>query len=128
MGGRTRKTFGADRYVSARRTLIYIKEVVRRSTQFAVFENNDQRLWASLRMSAERILRPLWEAGGLKGSNTNEAYYIRCDDTINTPSVIQSGEVRMELGVALQYPAEFVIIRLTQYDQGSFTAEVQPAS
>jgi hypothetical protein len=34
----------------------------------------------------------------------------------------------MELGVALQYPAEFVIIRLTQYDQGSFTAEVQPAS
>jgi phage tail sheath protein FI len=63
-----------------------------------------------------------------EGSNTNEAYYIRCDDTINTPSVIQSGEVRMELGVALQYPAEFVIIRLTQYDQGSFTAEVQPAS
>ena len=28
MGGRTRKTFGADRYVSARRTLIYIKEVL----------------------------------------------------------------------------------------------------
>ena len=65
MGGRTRKTYGADRYVSARRTLIYIKEVMKRSTQFAVFENNDQRLWSALRMSAERILRPLWEAGGL---------------------------------------------------------------
>jgi uncharacterized protein len=128
MGGRTRKTYGADRYVSARRTLIYIKEVLKRSTQFAVFENNDQRLWSALRMSAERILRPLWEAGGLRGANTAEAYYITCDDTINTPAVIQSGEVRMEVGVALEYPAEFVVIRITQFDRGSFTNEVQPVA
>jgi hypothetical protein len=128
MGGRTRKTYGADRYVSARRTLIYIKEVLKRSTQFAVFENNDQRLWSSLRMSAERILRPLWEAGGLRGASTAEAYYITCDDTINTPAVIQSGEVRMEVGVALEYPAEFVVIRITQFDRGTFSAEVQPVA
>jgi hypothetical protein len=128
MGGRTRKTYGVDKYVSARRTLIYIKEVLRRSTQFAVFENNDQRLWSALRMAGDRILRPLWEAGGLRGANANEAYYIRCDDTINTPAVIQGGEVRMEVGVALEYPAEFVIIRVTQFDQGTFTTEVQPAA
>ena len=128
MGGRTRKTYNADRYISARRTLIYVEEVLKRSTQFAVFENNDQRLWSSLRMSAERILRPLWEAGGLSGSSTNEAYYITCDDTINTPAVIQSGEVRMEIGVALEYPAEFVVIRITQFDQTTFATEVQPAS
>jgi hypothetical protein len=42
--------------------------------------------------------------------------------------VISSGEVRMELGVALEYPAEFVIIRVTQFDQGTFTAEIQPAA
>jgi hypothetical protein len=126
MGGRTRKTYGTDRYVSARRTLIYIKEAMRRSTQFAVFENNDQRLWSALRMSGERLLRPLWEAGGLRGASAGQAYFIRCDDTINTPAVIQSGEVRMELGVALEYPAEFIIIRVTQFDQGTFTAEVQP--
>jgi len=127
MGARTRKTYGADRYVSARRTLIFIKEVMKRSTQFAVFENNDQRLWSALTMAADRILRPLWEAGGLKGASSAEAYYIRCDDTINTPAVIASGEVRMEIGVALQYPAEFVVIRLTQFDQGTFTTEVQPS-
>jgi phage tail sheath protein FI len=128
MGARTRKSYGADRYVSPRRTLIYIKEVLKRSTQFAVFENNDQRLWAALRMSADRILRPLWEAGGLRGNNPSEAYFIRCDDTINTPTVIQSGEVRMEVGVALEYPAEFIIIRVTQFDRASFTSEVQPAA
>jgi len=128
MGARTRKTYGADRYVSPRRTLIYIKEVLRRSTQFAVFENNDQRLWAALRMGADRILRPLWEAGGLRGNSPAEAYYINCDETINTPTVIQSGEVRMEIGVALEYPAEFVVIRITQFDRGNFSSEVTPAA
>lgn len=128
MGGRTRKSYGTDRYISARRTLIFIKEIMRRSTQFAVFENNDQRLWSALRMSAERVLRPLWEGGGLRGSSAAEAYYIRCDESLNTLAVISSGEVRMELGVALEYPAEFVIIRVTQFDQGTFTTEVQPAA
>lgn len=128
MGARTRKSYGADRYVSARRTLIYINEVLKRSTQFAVFENNDQRLWSALRISADRILRPLWEAGGLRGASASEAYFIRCDGTNNTPAVIQSGEVRMEVGVALEYPAEFVVIRITQFDRGTFTNEVQPSA
>jgi len=128
MGARTRKSYGPDHYVSARRTLIYIKEALRLNTQFAVFENNDESLWAALRMSADRILRPLWTAGGLKGVNASEAYFITCDDTLNTPAVIQSGEVRMEVGVALQYPAEFVIVRITQFERATFAAEVYPTS
>lgn len=126
MGARTRKSYGPDRYVNQRRTLIYIREVLRRSTQFAIFENNDERLWSALRMSADRILRPLWEAGGLRGNSAAEAYFIRVDDSVNTPASIAAGEVRMEVGVATEYPAEFLIIRLTQFDRGVFTAEVQP--
>lgn len=126
MGARTRKLYGADRYVSARRTLIYIKESLRRSTSYALFENNDQRLWSQLTMTAERILRPLWEAGGLRGNSAKDAYYITCDETVNTPSVIASGEVRLECGVALEYPAEFIVIRVTQFESGGFTAEVSP--
>ena len=122
MGARTRKTYGADRYVSARRTLIYLRELLRRTMQFAIFENNDERLWSAMRMGADRILRGLWEAGGLRGSNSADAYYIRCDSSINTPSVIASGEVRMEVGVALEYPAEFVIIRVSQFDRASTVA------
>jgi phage tail sheath protein FI len=125
MGGRTRKLWGPDRYVSARRALIYIKESLRRSTQFAVFENNDANLWSALRQTANRILQPVWEAGGLKGSSTADAYFVRCDATINTPQVVASGEVRMEIGVALQYPAEFIIIRISQYDSGASVATTQ---
>lgn len=77
-------------------------------------------------MTADRILRPMWEAGGLSGATAAEGYYIRCDETLNTPNVVQSGEVRMEIGVALEYPAEFVVIRITQFDRGTFTSEVNP--
>jgi phage tail sheath protein FI len=125
MGARTRKEYGVDRYVSARRTLIYIKESLRRSTQYAMFENNDSRLWNQLIATAERFLRPVWEQGGLRGTSAREAFYIKCDSTINTPAVIASGEVRMEIGVALEYPAEFIVIRVSQYESGGFTAEVQ---
>ena len=118
MGARTRKQYGYDKYVSARRTLIYIKESLKNSTQFAVFENNDQLLWTRLRSTADRILRPVWNAGGLRGSAASEAYFITCDDTINTPAVIASGEVRMEIGVALQAPAEFIVIRISQFEGG----------
>jgi len=125
MGARTRKEYGVDRYISARRTLIYIKESLRRSTQYAMFENNDSRLWNQLIATAERFLRPLWEQGGLRGASAREAFYIKCDSTINTPAIIANGEVRMEIGVALEYPAEFIVIRVSQYESGGFTAEVQ---
>jgi hypothetical protein len=127
MGARTQKRYGVDQYIAPRRTLIYIEEALTAATQFAVFQNNDQRLWAKLSMTADRILRPLWDAGGLSGNSTAEAYYVLCDATVNTPNVVSSGEVRLEVGVALEYPAEFVVITVSQYDGTTFTTEVQPS-
>lgn len=124
MGARTRKLYGPDRYVNDRRVLIYVEEALKQATQYAVFDNNDSRLWSSLRSTAANILRPLWERGGLAGNSQTEAYFITCDSTINTPQVVQSGEVRMEVGVALQYPAEFVIIRISQFDSGASASEL----
>jgi hypothetical protein len=127
MGARTRKRYSVDRYVSARRTLIYLREALRSGTEFALFENNDEMLWDRLTATADRILRPVWSGGGLRGASAGEAYFVRCDSTINTPAVIASGEVRMDVGVALEYPAEFVVIRLTQFEQGGSNFEVLPA-
>jgi Bacteriophage tail sheath protein len=118
MGGRTRKNYAVDKYINARRTLIYLKETLKRSCEFAVFRNNDQALWNALQATAELILRPVWLSGGLKGSNADQAYKVVCDATINTPAVVASGEVRMEISVALQTPAEFVVIRVSQMSGG----------
>jgi len=127
MGGRTRKLYGPDRYVGARRTLIYIEDSLKTQTYFAIFENNDARLWSALRSVAQNLLNPLWERGGLAGTTASEAYYVVCDASINTPQVVQSGEVRMEVGVALQYPAEFIVIRISQFDSGQSASSLVTA-
>jgi len=124
MGGRTRKSYGVDRYINARRTLIYIEQSLKASTQFALFQNNDEALWSQLTATADRILRPVWNSGGLRGASAREAFFVTCDASINTPDVIASGEVRMEVGVALEYPAEFIVIRVSQFDSGNTTTTV----
>jgi hypothetical protein len=104
----------ANRYVNTRRSLIYIKKQLKNITQFAIFETNDERLWSRLRTTISVFLDGYLNEGGLRGTKPSEAYYIICDASNNTPDSIAQGNVNIEIGVALQYPAEFVQITLTQ--------------
>lgn len=121
MGARTLNNTTANRYINVRRSLIYVKKELERLSAFAIFENNDQRLWAQIRVTLETFLRDYWQNGGLRGALTSEAYYVKCDETTNTIADIQNGVVNIEVGVAIQYPAEFVVIKLGQIT-GSATA------
>ena len=115
MGGRTLLQDGtANKYVNTRRSLIYIKKNLENITQFAVFENNDYKLWAQLRTVISVFLNEYRNQGGLKGSSAPAAYWVKVDEQNNTPANIQSGQVNISVGVALEYPAEFVVINLSQ--------------
>lgn len=114
MGARTLKNYPGDRYINLRRTIIYLKKALEDRTNFAVFENNDVRLWNALATAVGRFLLEFWVAGGLRGASPAEAFYVKCDKTTNTDVDIQNGVVNIEIGVALQYPAEFVVINLGQ--------------
>ena len=123
-GTRTLKTTAADRYVPVRRTLIFVKKTLLNSTQFAAFEPNDSNLWTRIRSVCEQALTSLWQQGGLRGRTAAQAYYVRCDETNNTPATIAQGYVNIEIGVALQYPAEFVVIRIGQWEGGQSASEI----
>jgi phage tail sheath protein FI len=118
-GARTFKPSPADKYIPIRRSLIYLENQLKVVTQFAVFEPNDQILWGHLTSVCERVLRDFWTAGGLKGTSPAQAYYVVCSDENNTEATISAGEVHIECGVALQYPVEFVIINIGQFDGGT---------
>lgn len=124
MGARTLRADYVDRYINVRRTLIYLKKSLSEMTQFAVFENNDERLWEQLRTVCQAFLNSFWQDGGLRGLSAEQAFYVKCDATNNTAAVINNGEVRIEVGVALQTPAEFVVIKIGQF-QGSTTASTE---
>lgn len=123
MGGRTLKPGQADKYISARRSLIYIKNGLRNLTQFAVFEPNDEVLWGSLRSACSQFLREFHAVGGLRGQTAASAFYVKCDGVLNTPQKVANGEVNVEVGVALQFPAEFVVIRVGQFEGGTSVTE-----
>jgi len=115
MGARTLKQDGtANKYVNMRRSLIYIRKNLKNLTEFAIFENNDERLWARINTNLGSFLNEYRNQGGLRGATPAQAYFVKCDAENNSDADIANGEVHIQVGVALQYPAEFIVIDLSQ--------------
>jgi phage tail sheath protein FI len=119
MGARTLSSSFSDIYVPVRRSLNYLNYALKNVTEFAVFEPNDSNLWNDVTGVIESLLYDFWREGGLVGTTSEEAYYIKCDAQTNTSASISAGELRIEVGVALQRPAEFVVIKLGQTSGGT---------
>ena len=114
MGARTLKQDGtANKYVNMRRSLIYIEKRLKGLTEFAIFENNDEKLWTKINTALSTFLNDYRNQGGLRGTQ-DQAFFVKCDAQNNTATSIANGEVHIQVGVALQYPAEFIVIDLSQ--------------
>ena len=122
-GARTLKKTDITKYVPVRRSLNFIKANVDALTQSAVFEPNGERLWAEISARVSNFLSSFWAQGGLKGRSAADAYFIVCDATNNTSTTIEQGEVHIEIGVALQAPAEFIVINISQFVGGNNVRE-----
>jgi hypothetical protein len=114
MGARTLMPSLPSRYVSIQRTLMSIELNLTNLTQFALFENNNQNLWTTLAAVCTQYLQGIWQQGVLQGATAAQAYFVECDSGNNTPTSIASGQVNIQIGVALNTPAEFIIININQ--------------
>jgi hypothetical protein len=114
MGGRTLNNSTGERYINVRRSMIYLKKELTDRSNFAIFENNSEILWNQLRTAIGNFLRSYWAQGGLRGATPEEAFYVRCDSSNNSPTDILNGFVNIEVGVAVEYPAEFIVISIGQ--------------
>lgn len=122
MGARTLKAGMPDRYISVRRMLMYIENLLENVTRFAIFEPNGPELWQTLSALVNQQLMTLTQAGQLQSSVPDEAYFVVCDDTNNTPQTVALGEIHIAVGVALSSPAEFIVIEISQYQGGVSSA------
>jgi len=59
-------------------------------------------------------LEGIWRQGALFGASPAEAFFVKCDASINTPTSMMLGRLYVEIGVAPVRPAEFVIFRIGQ--------------
>jgi len=113
-GARTLSSDPEWRYVPVRRTALFLEHSLKRGLQWAVFEPNDEPLWAKVRQSVVSFLRQLWRNGALTGAKPEEAFFVRADRTTMTEADISNGRLIMEIGMAPVRPAEFVVIRIMQ--------------
>ena len=118
-GARTLSSDPEWRYLNVRRLFNYLEDSILNGTQWAVFEPNDNVLWAKIRRSISAFLVMEWRKGALFGQTPGEAYYVKCDSETNPSEAIDVGQVTCEIGVAPVKPAEFVIFRLAQFSGGS---------
>lgn len=103
------------RYISVRRLVSYIEKSIENGTQWVVFEPNDQDLWARVTRTVSNFLERIWREGALFGGTPEQAFYVKCDETLNTPDTMILGRLYVEIGICPVRPAEFVIFRISQW-------------
>jgi len=118
-GARTMSSDPEWKYVNVRRLFIYIEHSIDKATQWAVFEPNNDRLWANIRRMVEDFMFVLWRDGALIGQKPEEAYFVRCDRTTMTQNDLDNGRMICLVGLAPSRPAEYVIFRVGQWTADS---------
>ncbi len=114
-GARTISDDPEWKYVNLRRYFAYLEHTIDRGTQWVVFENNGEQLWANVRRTVEDFLFNEWKMGALIGDKPEKAYFVRCDRSTMTQNDLDNGRLVCLIGVAPVRPAEFVIFRIGQW-------------
>jgi phage tail sheath protein FI len=120
-GARTMSSDPEWKYVNVRRLFIYLEHSIDKATQWAVFEPNNERLWANIRRTVEDFLLVQWRSGALLGEKPEKAYFVRCDRTTMTQNDLDNGRMIALIGVSPTKPAEFVIFRIGQWTGDAVT-------
>ena len=103
------------KYVNVRRLFIFVEASLDRGTQWVVFEPNDYPLWDRVKQSISNFLTTVWRDGALMGTKVEEAFFVRVGRSTMTQDDIDNGRLIIMVGIAPVKPAEFVIIRISQF-------------
>jgi hypothetical protein len=113
-GARTASSDPAWRYIPIRRLFIMLRRSLEAGFAWITFEPNNHGTWELLRGRVTEFLSRLFTQGMLAGGNLEEAFFVKCDDETNPADQVDNGMLTCEIGVAPVYPAEFIMISLTQ--------------
>lgn len=114
-GARTISSDPEWKYLNVRRYFAFLEHSIDKGTQWAVFENNSDPLWANVRQTITDFLFNEWRSGALLGTKPEEAFFVRCDRSTMTQNDLDNGRLICLIGVAVVKPAEFVIFRIGQW-------------
>ena len=95
------------KYLAARRLALFIVTSVERGTRWVVFETNGPELWQRVTLQVEAFLASLDHAGAFVGRDEDEAFFVVCDERINSHSDVRTGTLNVLVGFAALRPGEY---------------------
>jgi phage tail sheath protein FI len=117
-GARTLYQAPLLRYINVRRLLLWIEEAIDESTQWIVFEPNNDALRRDTDRAVRGLLESLFRRGMLDGAKIDDAFSVQCDERNNPPEEVDAGRLICEVGVQPPRPAEFVVVRIGRTQSG----------
>lgn len=108
------------RYVPVRRFYVNVEESIKKSTYWAVFEPNNANTWIRVKGMIESYLTNKWKEGALVGAKPDEAFFVRVGlgQTMTADDVL-NGYMKVEIGMAVVRPAEFIVLKFSHKLQQS---------
>ena len=107
------------KYVPVRRMALFLEESIVRGTKWAMFEPNDEPLWAQLRLSVGAFMYGLFRQSAFQGATAAQAWFVKCDRDTTAQADIDRGVVNVVVGFAPIRAAEFVVLRIALMAGGS---------
>jgi hypothetical protein len=107
------------RQLSVRRLVTMIELTLERELQWLVFESNTPDLRGRVTRALVVFLRRLYRQNAFVGATESQAFFVRCDDTLNPQPVVDAGQLVCEVGIAPAEPLEFIVLRIARDGDGT---------
>lgn len=116
MGQKTlqRRPTALDR-VNVRRLMFYLEKRISVASRGLLFEPHDETFRRKFVLLATQVLNEVRVGRGLND------FFVKADEELNTPDVIDRNEFRAQIGVQPTRAAEFIFIEFSVHRTGSFT-------
>ena len=113
-GARTLKGDGNFPYVAERLGVSFIEKSLKSGLQFARHKNNTEALRAQVRRTITAFLLAQLKNGAFQSSEAEKAFFVDVSDALNSPTIINFGQLIVRIGLATNKPAEFIILKISQ--------------
>ncbi|MGO9428651.1 IPT/TIG domain-containing protein [Rhodoblastus sp.] len=103
--------------LSVRRLLIQLRKAVLQRGQDLVFAENNVRTWRRVQFAFEQLLGVMFNGGAFAGATRQSSFRVIVDDSVNTQTTIDQGQMIVLIQVAPSQPMEFITVLLTRTGQ-----------
>lgn len=111
-GDRTLSNDVNFRFIGVTRLFMFLEEFVYIRLQPFLFENNGPQLWTRVRNALNGDFTSFWNANLFASNGTKaDSFFIKVDETNNSQADTDAGILNIDIGVAPNKPAEFIVVR-----------------